>query len=305
MTRHAAAGVLLAVTSSLLLLGCDKVKGILEKLQSGAKEGTPCKAGAGECNGKDKALICVDGKYVLRKCQGAAGCSTTPAGKNTVNVHCAWGVDQEGETCSADEEDEANCSDDKKAMLVCRDGKLLVDPCRGPKGCTPVGEKINCDVTLARVGDPCKGDGATCSEDKTERLNCKDGKFVSETPCRGPKGCVFVGTQVECDRSFAAAGDVCTDEGSGACSVDKTKFLSCKAGKLVESLSCRGPKKCTATGNKLNCDASVAAVGDPCDQEGAAACSEDAKQMLKCKAGKFGVARPCNCKVEGTSILCR
>jgi hypothetical protein len=305
MVRPALSTLVLAASLPLFFLGCEKVKEVLEKLErASSKEGTACEPNAGECKGDKQAFVCVDGKYALRDCKGPTGCTThNNTDTNKVDVHCSWGEAQAGEKCGKNEEGEADCG--KGVMLVCRDGSLQADPCRGPKGCYVAGMKIMCDTSVAKPGDPCSSDGYSCGESKKERLTCKDGKMVADASCRGPKGCLVTGDKIECDRTQVEAGDTCTEEGAAACSVDKASFLECKGGKFVETMKCKGADHCAVESNRVACDASLADVGDPCEQEGSGACSVDGKKLLTCRGKKLVVQRACNCEVKGNSIGCR
>ncbi len=305
MLKKAASTVLLVGVLPFFGLGCEKVKDVLDKLSGRATVGSPCEPNAGECRGNKQALVCVDGKYALRDCKGGSGCTSTPGAGNIVNISCPWSADQEGEKCGKNEEGEAACADDKKAMVICRDSEVRVDPCRGAKGCYGSGDKIHCDISISKAGDPCSGDGFVCSEDKKERLTCKDKKMTVDALCRGPKGCAITGDKIECDRSLVSAGDPCTEEGAAACSLDQLAYLECKGGKMTESMKCKGAEKCAVENQMVRCDWSIGEVGEACNQEGAASCSGDGKKMLVCKGNKLVQTRPCNCKVEGDNVLCR
>lgn len=301
MLRQALATTLLATTLPLFALGCEQVKQRVGKLLVGSK----CDPdSAAQCWGDKQALLCVDGKYVLRDCKGDTGCTTSSASDKTI-VRCAWSEEQAGESCGKDEDGEAVCGDSKKAMIICRDQEVRTEPCRGPKGCYPEGDKIRCDISISKIGDPCSGDGFVCGEDKQSRLTCKSGKMASDSPCRGPGGCAVQGDKILCDRTVVSAGDPCTEEGTAACSLDKLGYLECKGGKMTEMMKCKGAAKCAVEDGMVKCDWSIGDEGEPCNEEGAAACSGDGKAMLVCKAGKLAVTRKCACKIDGTSVLCR
>ncbi|NUO48779.1 MAG: hypothetical protein HOV80_07980 [Polyangiaceae bacterium] len=305
MVRPTLSTLILAASMPLFFLGCEKVKDVLEKLdKASSKEGAACEPNAGECKGNKQAYVCIDGKLALRECKGPSGCTTKDStDPNKVDVHCSWGEDQKGDKCGKNEEGEADCG--KASMIVCRDGALQVEPCRGPKGCRVAGEKINCDTSIVQAGDPCIGEGYSCGENKQERLACKDGKMVADVSCRGPGGCKVKNDKIECDRTLVTAGDSCSEEGAAACSVDKLSFLECNGGKFIETMKCKGADHCAIESGRVGCDASLADVGDPCDQEGAAACSVDGKKLLTCKGTKLVMQRACNCEVKGNMIGCR
>jgi hypothetical protein len=165
-----------------------------------------------------------------------------------------------------------------------------------------------------KAGSACTGDEALCS-DKQTILECHDGKLV-EMACKGPKGCaeaatgakragrnVTVNYAVSCDFSGNAVGETCTTNDSFLCSPDKSAMLRCKDKKIV-STACRGPKKCSESATQVDCDSSIAQVGESCDD--GYACSTDAKATLKCAAGKWAVDEPCkkSCKASGNSVGC-
>lgn len=305
MVRPALSTLIIAASVPLLFLGCEKVKDVLEKLESvSSKEGKACESNAGECKGNKQAYVCIDGKFALRDCKGASGCTTKDSkDPNKVDVHCSWGEEQKGDKCGKNEEGEADCANNM--MIVCRNGALEVDPCRGPKSCQWAGDKIHCDTSIGQAGDPCSSDGYSCDESRKERLTCKDGKMVADASCRGPGGCKVIKDRIECDRTLVAAGDSCSEEGAAACSVDKASFLECKGGKFVETMKCKGADHCAVESGRVACDASLADVGDECDEEGAAACSVDGKKVLTCKGKKMTVQRACTCEVKGNTIGCR
>lgn len=214
---------------------------------------------------------------------------------------------QAGARCSAHAEGDGRCSADGKEMLACRGGEVRAVPCRGARGCSLTEGKIACDNAIARVGDPCAGDGRACSEGGKERLRCDKDVMVAEFPCRGPEGCVVSGPKIKCDRTVGVAGDPCEPKLPGACAPGGAAALECRGGKLVEVLKCKGPKKCTTSWLGVDCDWSVAAPGDPCDEEEAGGCSEDGTSILVCKSGKLVVTKKgCKCVIEDDGdISCR
>jgi hypothetical protein len=98
--------------------------------------------------------------------------------------------------------------------------------------------------------------------------------------------------KVTCDNSIANLGDTCREEEDYACSPDKKTALACRGGKFVQASLCKGPKGCRVTGEgnnkfKVECDDSVAGVGDPCEKEDHYSCTADEKAILRCKGKKF------------------
>ena len=119
-------------------------------------------------------------------------------------------------------------------------------------------------VSLVIILSQCKGlkptPGAPCMvgnnkfqcTDPSNALLCQNGKWVT-MPCRGPRGCRGVGTSQTCDDDLAQEGDACvqTLNENYSCSVDHTKELICKDGKFATVRTCKGPKKCTVTGDMI------------------------------------------------------
>lgn len=213
-----------------------------------------------------------------------------------------------GSSCS---KGEARCLD-KTTQLACQDGKYIATPCRGPNGCGIAPEGIRCDISGNKPGDPCstEDDGAAaCTDDKT-LIVCQGGQY-QPAPCRGPAGCKTNDGRPLCDTTIAAAGDGCKDaDKPKACSTDGKQYLVCKAGKMTVELECRGPDGCKSEGGKLDCDLTIAQVGDTClkEMDGKNACSLDRKSIVVCKGGKFEVDEPCKppegCLATDGSIRC-
>lgn len=141
-----------------------------------------------------------------------------------------------------------------------------------------------------KAGSSCKGTESTCLDKKTA-LACRSGKLVPVS-CNGALGCSKFADHANCDDSIASAGDSCMDE-EYACTPDKKRALVCKNGKFQLHLECRGKGGCALLGQQVSCDTSVANKGDPCKVQGAVACSDDQKQMVICKDGKFEIHRYC------------
>jgi hypothetical protein len=143
------------------------------------------------------------------------------------------------------------------------------------------------------VGGKCKPGEAICAN-KTTALSCQGGK-LTEVACRGPLACTTFQEHANCDDSVASEGDTCMGEGDEeyACSVDKKRALICKNARFERYLECRGKAGCALLGHQISCDTSVAAKSDPCKVQGASACSEDQKEMLICRDGKFAHYRYC------------
>lgn len=101
-----------------------------------------------------------------------------------------------GGNCS--QEKEAECRGGSQALL-CYKGKWMEVQCRGPKGCSEKGGVIECDESLAQVGDGCHDEGnLACSSDKKAIVSCSQGKWTQKDAC-GSKNCVVTGNTVGCE----------------------------------------------------------------------------------------------------------
>jgi hypothetical protein len=143
-----------------------------------------------------------------------------------------------------------------------------------------------------KAGTSCKGTESTCLDKKTA-LACRGSAFI-EVACAGPSACSKYQDHANCDTSLATAGAPCMGEDDEyACSPDKKHALVCKGGKFEAYLECRGDAGCSMLGRSVSCDMSVAAKGDPCKTQGAFACTEDQKNMVVCRDGRFEPYRFC------------
>jgi hypothetical protein len=132
--------------------------------------------------------------------------------------------------------------------------------------------------------------------------------------CLGERGCSLDQKKVFCDDSLANAGDPCRENKEHACSVDKSSALMCNGKTYGVSSQCRGKNGCRLagdrqTGLKVDCDNSLAVVGDPCAKENYYACAPDEKTILKCVGGKFATEDKCSkarekCAVRGEMVGC-
>ena len=144
-----------------------------------------------------------------------------------------------------------------------------------------------------KAGGTCKGTESVCAPSKQSALVCRNGTFI-EVVCGGPLACQKYQEHANCDTSQAALGDPCMGEDDEyACTPDKKQALVCKGGAYQLHLQCRGKNGCSMLGRTVSCDTSVAVKSDPCRSQGAVACSEDQKQMLVCRDGKFEIYRYC------------
>lgn len=211
------------------------------------KPGDRC-SGAGECDGRDKALLCgLSAKYVNATCKGPDGCTASP-------FRCDFRENAAGDPCSdGTGSHPMHCTADTKARVRCVGGKVDRDACEGPLGCYRKSETtMGCDRAL-KAGATCTADGDWCSTDGKEWLTCKEGKLVIAAKCRGPGACKPFGDAVACDVSIAEVADECAGSGH-ACSVDKTKVLSCAAGKLKVEKACAQGKSCRSSSDGVSCE---------------------------------------------------
>jgi hypothetical protein len=211
-----------------------------------------------------------------------------------------------GATCKIDKKEVCN----EKTALVCHSNSWQEMACRGPKGCI-AGDEAECDQSVARAGDICNVENnVTCSEDKKASLVCKDKKWTLEMVCGGPLGCALSTNdkKLECDATIAKEAEKCADENTASCSSDKKARLICRGGKYALSGQCRGDLGCRFIGGKVDCDDSLAVVGDLCSQAGHYACSVDGKSVVKCDGTKFALDEACKnrkvCKLSGDKVGC-
>ncbi len=221
-----------------------------------------------------------------------------------LGVGCRPGV---GGRC---EKGEARCLDAARALIY-ENSAVIEVPCRGPKGCIASDTATACDIARSKVGDRCSRDeegSATCADAHT-LLACHGGNFVAG-PCRGPRGCTMEGDRAVCDTTVGAPGESCREDGKKACSSEGASVLVCKGKVLAPLFTCRGPRGCSAAPGKLDCDMSVAMLGDACDPrlEGHIACAADGAGTLICKGGHFVHDETCkpktSCVTEGNETRC-
>jgi hypothetical protein len=212
-----------------------------------------------------------------------------------------------GATCKVDKKEVCN----EKSALVCHAGNWHEMTCRGPKACTGTDVDTECDQSLARAGEVCNiENNVTCSEDKKSSLLCKDKKWQLDEVCTGPLGCVLAQNEkrLDCDATIAKDGDKCSREKSLACSSDKKVKLECKGGKYTMTSNCRGDQGCRRIGDAIDCDDSLAVVGDMCQQADHYSCSVDGKSVVKCDGTRWALDETCknrkSCKLSGDKVGC-
>jgi hypothetical protein len=205
---------------------------------------------------------------------------------------------------------EARCIDPARA-LVCEEGKFIETPCNGKLGCRLQPEGTACDVHGNKAGDRCSKDeeGAAVCGDAETMLVCRGGTTV-RAGCRGKGGCVEEHGRAACDASIAEEGDPCGAGSKSACSVSGKEVLVCVGAVMKKTYECRGERGCSVASGKIDCDQSVAKVGDGCDPrlEGSFACTEDHKGIVKCAGSRFVADETCKagtqCLAEPGSTRC-
>jgi hypothetical protein len=212
-----------------------------------------------------------------------------------------------GSSC---EKGEARCLDGQRA-LVCQAEKFIETPCRGKNGCRLEAERTACDIHGNREGDPCSTDeeGAAVCVDPNTLLACRGGAYV-RAACHGKNGCVEEGGRSLCDATIADSGETCSEQGKKACSLDGKRVLACADGKMQDLYECRGARGCTVATGKIDCDQTLAKIGDACDRksEGGFACVDDLKAITRCAGGRFVADDTCKrgtkCLAEPGSTRC-
>jgi hypothetical protein len=181
------------------------------------------------CTDPNSALLCQNGKYVTMPCRGPRGCRGTAA-----SSMCDDDLASEGDICQQTLNENWACSTDHVKELICKDGKFAVArTCKGPKKCSVTGEMVNCDDSVADVGDQCVAEPGDanygCSTDKKQEIVCDaaTSKFQVYNGCRGQKGCWIEAETVHCDQGAGRAGEACHPVDNHTCSEDATSELKC------------------------------------------------------------------------------
>lgn len=156
-----------------------------------------------------------------------------------------------------------------------------------------------------KPGDACRAEQSSCAG-PTAGLVCESGTLMA-VACKGPDGCRAGEQGVQCDIRGDAPGDPCAGV-ANACAPGGKARVECLQ-RAIQVSPCRGPRGCYAEGEKVECDRSVAAEGDPCNFLTASdACSDDGKRALTCKGGKFvplAVCRgPAGCRHFEGNLAC-
>jgi hypothetical protein len=160
------------------------------------------------------------------------------------------------------------------------------------------------------VGEPCLDEGKPeCTGDHKASIKCENAHWKLVDKCNGALGCVSNAMGTKCDLGASTEGSPCTkeNEGNASCTPDAKGLLLCKSGKMVLGAKCKGMHGCRQLGTQLECDETIADLGDVCDSseyEGKFACSTDKKTRLVCKSNKFVKDRACKCSVMIDKVNC-
>ncbi len=98
---------------------------------------------------------------------------------------------------------------------------------------------MRCDESVANPGGACRlEESFGCTPDKDAMTQCRSGKVVLASTCKGTKKCQ-IGAAVQCDTSIADQGDACATEGRMACARDAKTLLRCQGGTFATSEQCK------------------------------------------------------------------
>jgi hypothetical protein len=211
------------------------------------------KAGAMVCTDTASALYCTAGAYQSISCRGPKGCT----GSATMGYTCDDDLASVGDGCVVSTNENYSCGTDHKSEVVCKDGKFVLNrACKGPGGCAIKANLIDCDNTIADMGDPCTTGTYGCSTDHNTLLRCVSDKFANDNSCRGPKQCIIkvegAKKVADCDDSVANEGDPCDEPNEPTCATDGKSELKCIGAKFTHSANCKtsclrgssGPPQC-------------------------------------------------------------
>ena len=213
---------------------------------------------------------------------------------------------KDGDVCK-EKEGAIKCLD-KKIGVLCVDGKWEKLPC--DDGCTSVLGDGSCTHQKYAPGEPCLEEGKPeCSGDRKSMLTCEKHHWKFLEKCEGVLGCVANANGAKCDLGASTAGSACTkeNEGNGSYTPDGKALLVCHDGKMNVAATCKGMHGCRQLGTKLDCNETIADLGDACDSsdyEGKFACTPDNKARLVCKANKFVKDKDCKCSVLIEDVSC-
>lgn len=209
---------------------------------------------------------------------------------------------REGTACETEAKDICLAAD---RALGCHGGKWEAMRCTS---C----EK-ECEQTTSEVGEVCAiHDDYLCVPGGKAMMTCNGSyRWTTVQKCLGERGCVPERKKITCDNSIANAGDACVEDDDYACSTDGKIALVCRGRVFTMASRCNGKKACRIVRDettRVECDDSIAAIGDPCEKEGHYSCAPDGKSIVRCVAKKFVQDDKCKkketCQVRAEQVGC-
>ena len=173
---------------------------------AGNQPDSPCskvEEGVASCVEEHRMIACRGGRYRSVPCRGPKGCANEE-GKALCDTSIAVPTDP----CKDD--GLKACSQEGKDVLVCQTGEMqALYRCRGPAGCESKNGKLECDMSVVGLDDPCdkgmEGKNA-CSLDGKSIAVCRGGKFAVDEKCKAGTRCLTKGTSLECGKPVDDAG---------------------------------------------------------------------------------------------------
>ncbi len=173
---------------------------------SGNQAGDVCSKddqGAATCSAdKRSQLVCLAGVYVSEPCRGPHACELS--GDRAL---CDKSLMQVGDACR--DAGAKACNLVGTQLLVCDSGKMATSLyCRGSAGCQASTSKLDCDLSVAALEDPCPLEMAgkhACSADRQSILQCKDQRFKLDQACDKGKLCRSHGGGIRCEADTGKA----------------------------------------------------------------------------------------------------
>ncbi|MBX3225754.1 MAG: hypothetical protein KIT84_30745 [Labilithrix sp.] len=152
----------------------------------------------------------------------------------------------------------------------------------------------------------CMNGPPMCSPDRRAVIQCQGGAWRMLQACGGAQGCAVVANMIRCDSNAAPPAAGPCAEGGYDCAPDRRSLLVCRGGRQVIASTCRGARGCTVA-SAVDCDHSIAALGDPCESTTEIACATDGKQLLRCAGGTYQLGELCPNACLSTSgrVLCQ
>ncbi|MBX3262005.1 MAG: DUF1962 domain-containing protein [Labilithrix sp.] len=193
----------------------------------------------------------------------------------------------------------------RRALLVVTLGIVAAQACKVSSSSAPP-QPAPPSYAGAPPGAQCADGPPMCGADRASVVQCQRGAWVLLQPCPGARGCSIAGGSIQCDTNASPAGAPCEPEGGYGCTADRRNLTVCRGGRTAIASTCRGVRGCSV-GNAVDCDHSVALVGDPCDGPKEIACSQDGKALLRCANGVYQFSEPCRNACLSTSgrVLCQ